>query len=123
MKQLEEKTKLLTDWASSHRDELLTKDSKTAKLPTGDIQWRYPPPSLVMEDENKTIAALEKRKLAEFVVVEPHVNKPGVLQLVLSSPKLAAQLHVSVAQTERIQLKPHIAPAAARDVVKEPAPE
>jgi len=56
-------------FASGHQAELTDEGRKrTVEFSTGDkIRWYFTPPSVVVEDEEKAIAELERRDLGEFI--------------------------------------------------------
>ena len=80
IEQLEERAermkKDITNYAKDHKDELLDgSDGKTAKLATGDIQFRAGKPTVAWEDKQEAIQALKDTGNEHLVVVRETLHK------------------------------------------------
>ena len=76
---VKEQFNILKAWAAANRKQLLKGGSKTYKLLTGRLSWRYDPVSCVVDDEAAAIAALKKAGLKRFIRVKEEVDKAAIL--------------------------------------------
>lgn len=67
-------------WCEVHRNALTDNGKvKTAQLLTGEVSWRFKPPSVTVRNAEAVIDVLEKVGLSRFVRVKKEVNKEAVL--------------------------------------------
>lgn len=67
-------------WCNANKDELLTGDSKTANLITGEVSWRLGKPSVVGKATPELIDRLERFGLHRFVRVKKELDKTAILK-------------------------------------------
>ncbi|MGP1606443.1 MAG: host-nuclease inhibitor Gam family protein [Moraxella sp.] len=67
-------------WCKTHKDELLTGDSKTANLITGEVSWRMGKASVVGKSTPELINRLERFGLYRFVRVKKELDKTAILK-------------------------------------------
>jgi phage host-nuclease inhibitor protein Gam len=76
-------SKALQAWADKNRGSLVDAESKTIKLPTGQIYWRLGSEALVIAegfDEESLIAELRRRRLGDLVRVSEALDKDAIKQ-------------------------------------------
>lgn len=67
-------------FGQQHRDELITEDMKTVHLPTGEFLWKFTPPAVKAEDEEKAVADCLRLGLGRFVrYPDPELNRTAML--------------------------------------------
>lgn len=76
---IDTKFKALHVYAEANKSELLSKNSKTAKLSTGELIWRKSPPKVSVRDQDSVIVALRKHDLDDFIRTKEEVNKEAIL--------------------------------------------
>ena len=78
--ELREKVDGLSAWASTNRAELTDGgQTKTVKLPSGEVGWRTTPRKVVIRDEEEVIARLKKLGLDRYLRPKVEVNKQAIL--------------------------------------------
>jgi len=70
----------LQAWAESNKSDLLTGKAKTARLDTGKIGWRMPPPSVRITGGIKVaLERLKRMNLNRFIRQKDEINKDAIL--------------------------------------------
>lgn len=101
---IEERAQTLTLWATARREELCKGEAKTVKLTTGEIAWRFNPPSVRVTGAETVIANLKRLGLDRFVRISEEIDR----QAVLKEPAAVAGIAgLGVAQAEQLILKPN----------------
>lgn len=68
-------------YAQVHRPELTDNlKVKTVETPAGICLWRFNPPSVEVDDEEKAIAELKKKDFLSFIRIREEVDKEAVLK-------------------------------------------
>lgn len=67
-------------WCEDHKDELLTGNSKTASLITGEVSWRAGKPSVIGKSTPELIERLERFGLHRFVRIKKELDKTAILK-------------------------------------------
>jgi len=78
--QIQGKFEALHAYAEAHRHELLEGDSKSVKLATGTLSWRWTPPAIKLTKVEEVIARLQFRKLRQYLRTTVEVNKEALLE-------------------------------------------
>lgn len=95
--------KALQTWAEGCRDELLDGKSKTAKLATGELSWRLPPPSVRITNQEKVVENLLVMGFDRYLRTKQEVDK----QAVLAAPDGVKGIRgISIVQKEEFVAKP-----------------
>ncbi len=66
-------------WCEANRDKLLDKGLKTANLITGEVSWRFNPPSVSLRKIEDVLLSLKEKGLTRFIRVKEEVNKEAIL--------------------------------------------
>lgn len=67
-------------FGQQHRNELTSEQIKTVHLPTGEFLWKFTPPAVKAEDEEKAVADCLRLGLNRFVrYPEPELNRTAML--------------------------------------------
>lgn len=90
-------------WAEANRDELLVDGGKTATLATGELTWRFPPPSVRLTGADKVLETLKRLGLARFIRTKEEVSKEAILADPAAVAKVAG---ITVTQKEEFVAKP-----------------
>ena len=72
-------TTAVQTWCEANRSNLLKKGSKTANLITGEVSWRFNPPSVSLRKIEDVLASLKEKGLTQFIRVKEEVNKEAIL--------------------------------------------
>lgn len=67
-------------WCEAHKAEILTGDSKTANLITGEVAWRAGKMSVVGKATPELIDRLERFGLHRFIRVKKELDKTAILK-------------------------------------------
>lgn len=69
-------------FAQGHREELTENEKKkTVEFMAGDkIRWYFPPPSVIVEDEEAAIAELKNKGLSDFIRTKETIDKTEILK-------------------------------------------
>lgn len=67
-------------WCEAHKAELLTGDSKTANLITGEVAWRAGKMSVVGKATPELIDRLERFGLHRFIRIKKELDKTAILK-------------------------------------------
>lgn len=90
-------------WAEANRAVLLKDGGKTAKLSTGELAWRFPPPKCSVQQEPVVVEALKQLGLAHLVRTKEEVNREAVL----ADPAAVASVPgIRISQDEQFIAKP-----------------
>lgn len=103
--QIETKFQALHIWAEANREDLLKGRSKTAKLSTGEIQWRTTPPAVKIPKKitEAVIANLKTIGLGDLVRTKEEINKEAIL----ADPKRVDGVRgITIDQHEEFVAKP-----------------
>lgn len=103
--QIETKFQALHIWAEAHRDELLKGKAKTARLATGELQWRMTPPAVKIPRKitEAVIANLKTLGLGDLVRTKEEINKEAIL----ADPKRVDGVRgITIEQHEEFVAKP-----------------
>lgn len=76
-------------WCEANRNVIVKKGSKTANLITGEVSWRFNPPSISLRKVEDVLATLKEMKLNRFIRVKEEVNKEALLAEPLTAMKVA----------------------------------
>ena len=74
-----EKFQALHTWAEAHRDDLLIDKSKTAKLSSGELRWRWTPKKVTVKKVEDVISRLKRLKLNQFIRTKEEIDKEAIL--------------------------------------------
>ena len=77
--EIEGMTTAVQTWCEANRDALLKKGLKTANLITGEVSWRFSPPSVSLRKIDDVLASLKEKGLTRFIRVKEEVNKEAIL--------------------------------------------
>lgn len=91
-------------FAETHRHQL-TEDGKrkTVPLPTGELSWRFTPPSVSLHKVATVMAEIRKLGLSQFIRTKEEPNKEAMLK----EPDLAKKVKgVTISQHEEFVVKP-----------------
>ena len=100
----------LYEFAQSNRGTLLSGDSKTIKLPSGELRWRFTPFSVAFKNKmnnDEAVEALKEAGLPEFVRTKEEPNKEAMLKDAESRAKAAAVPGIKIVQNEEFVAKPN----------------
>lgn len=112
---IDAKFQALHAWAEAHRHELLEGDAKTVNLPSGDISWRWTPPSVQIAKGKSSLVLqglLDDDQTCEaFVRTSYEINKDAILDAHNSADKRWQELadgieHLTFKRTELFAAKP-----------------
>lgn len=67
-------------WAESNRGELCEGNSKTVKLATGLLTWRFTPPAVKLTKVEAILSQLRAEGLTQFIRTTEEVNKQALLE-------------------------------------------
>ncbi len=81
-------TTAVQTWCEANRDSLLKKGLKTANLITGEVSWRFNPPSVSLRKIDDVLANLKEKGLERFIRVKEEVNREAIL----ADPKAVADV-------------------------------
>jgi phage host-nuclease inhibitor protein Gam len=91
-------------FAESNRELLTEGKTKTVRLPTGVVLWRFTPPRIALKGVENVIALLKQLGLTRFIRTTEDVDKEQMLK----ERKVAEGIvGVSVVQTEEFVVKPN----------------
>ena len=105
--EIQEKFSRLHVWAEANKATLLKGKSKTAKLATGELSWRTPPPSVSVRKEDEVVVALKAAGMSDFVRIKETVNKDAILSSDENKARASSIKGISIKQTEQFVAKPH----------------
>ena len=77
--EIEQMTGAVEIWCAANRSKILEKGLKTANLITGEVSWRFSPPSVSLRKIEDVIASLKEKGLTQFIRVKEEVNKEAIL--------------------------------------------
>ena len=70
----------IASYCEVHRDELTDNGkTKTVKLPTGTLSWRFCPPSCRISKPEVVLETLKAKKLARFIRIKEEISKDLIL--------------------------------------------
>jgi phage host-nuclease inhibitor protein Gam len=69
----------LQTWCEANRSSLLADGGKTANLITGEVSWRFKPPSVSVRGVEDVIQQLEDKNLSKFIRTKREINKEAIL--------------------------------------------
>lgn len=117
-KEIEDLFERIRIFAESHREELTEGGkTKTCKLPTGEIYWRFTPPAVTLRDVKKVIEQCKERKLKQFLRIKEEVDK----QAMLKEPDVAKTIKgVTIEQKEEFVVKPSDLDVEISKIAKKP---
>ncbi|HRY28213.1 MAG TPA: host-nuclease inhibitor Gam family protein [Candidatus Moranbacteria bacterium] len=92
-------------FAQGHREELTENEKKkTVEFMAGDkIRWYFPPPSVIVEDEEAAIAELKRQGLLDFIRTKEAVDKTEILK---DPDKIKKLKNLSIDQAEIFAIIP-----------------
>ncbi len=91
-------------WCEANRDALTNAGkTKTATFPTGDVQWRMRPPSVVVRGTETVLAHLARLNLTRFIRTKEEVNKEAIL---LEPNAVSAVPGITISQGEDFVITP-----------------
>jgi phage host-nuclease inhibitor protein Gam len=92
-------------FAQGHREELTENEKKkTVEFMAGDkIRWYYPPPSVIVEDEETAIAELKRQGLSDFIRTKETIDKAEILK---NLEKIRKLRHIIIEQDEIFTIIP-----------------
>jgi phage host-nuclease inhibitor protein Gam len=101
----DELAKAVAAYCEAHRSELIDNKTKTVKLPSGEISWRFTPPSVGIKNTTAVIAAIKERCWGKrFLRVKVEINR----QALRDDPKRALTIPgVSIGRKEELIIKPN----------------
>lgn len=78
--ELSERLEGLAYWAEVNRQKLTNSgQTKTVKLPSGELRWRKTPPKVNLRSVAKILVELKKRGLHRFIRTKEEINKEAML--------------------------------------------
>lgn len=77
--EIEQMTGAVEIWCAANRSKILEKGLKTANLITGEVSWRFNPPSVSLRKIEDVLASLKEKGLTQFIRVKEEVNKEAIL--------------------------------------------
>ncbi len=77
--EIEQMTGAVEIWCAANRSKILEKGLKTANLITGEVSWRFNPPSVSLRKIEDVIASLKEKGLERFIRTKEEVNKEAIL--------------------------------------------
>jgi phage host-nuclease inhibitor protein Gam len=97
-------TRGVQTWCEVHRENLTEdKKTKTVKFASGEIAWRFRPPSVVIRAAEKVIEVLKRRGLDRFIRTKEEVNKDAIAA---DAGAVAGVPGISFTQREDFIIKP-----------------
>lgn len=91
-------------WCEANRDALTQQGkTKTALFPTGEVQWRLRPPSVVLRGTEAVLDHLRRLNLRRFIRTKDEVNKEAIL---LEPKAVACVPGISISQGEDFLILP-----------------
>lgn len=66
-------------WCEANREKILKKGLKTANLITGEVSWRFNPPSVRLYKSDVVLETLKKMGLTQFIRTKDEINKDAIL--------------------------------------------
>lgn len=105
LKERSELVEAVAAYCEAHRDELTDKGkTKTVKLPSGELRWRFTPPKVTLKGVPKVLAYLKSNALTQFVRTKEEVNKEAMLA---EPAKALAIPGVNISRTEEFIIQPN----------------
>jgi len=101
--EIEAKFHALHIWAEANRSTILKGRSKTAKLATGELQWRVTPKKVSIRGQDTVIETLKRLGMSNLVRSKEEVNKEAIL---LDEKKVSGINGISISQREEFVAKP-----------------
>ena len=77
--EIEQMTGAVEIWCAANRTKILEKGLKTANLITGEVSWRFSPPSVSLRKIEDVLASFKEKGLTQFIRVKEEVNKEAIL--------------------------------------------
>lgn len=77
--EIQSMTTAVQTWCEANRSSLLKKGLKTANLITGEVSWRFNPPSVSLRKIDDVLANLKEKGLTRFIRIKEEVNKEAIL--------------------------------------------
>jgi phage host-nuclease inhibitor protein Gam len=93
----------LQAWAEAHKQTLLDRSRKTAKIATGELGWRTSPPAVRITGVPAVLEALKQLRLKRFIRVKEEVDKEAIRK----DPDAVKNVKgISITQQEEFWIKP-----------------
>jgi phage host-nuclease inhibitor protein Gam len=91
-------------WAEAHRAELTDGGKvKTAQLPSGELRWRLPPPSVSIKGSEMVIEKLQELRLSRFLRERIEIDKEAILA---DQDAVASIKGITIKQDEQFEIVP-----------------
>lgn len=75
-------------WCEANREKILKNGLKTANLITGEVSWRFNPPSVRLYKSDVVLEKLKEMGLTQFIRTKDEINKDAIL----ADPKAVADI-------------------------------